>query len=260
MNMLGRVSLITGGAGNIGQSLAFALAELGSGIVLLDRDDTALHKVAGKITDLYCVDVEILKCDIECESELAEVPVWMAERIGQLDVLINNAAFVGSSDLKGWSTTFGQQSVKTWRRALEVNLTAAFALTQGCQDLLTASGHGSIINIGSIYGVLGPDLSLYAGTEMNSPAAYAASKGGLIQLTRWLATVLAPEIRVNAISPGGVYRNQAQSFIDRYVARTPLGRMGHEEDFKGAVAYLASDLSEWVTGQNIMVDGGWAAW
>ena len=120
--------------------------------------------------------------------------------------------------------------------------------------------NGSIINVASIYGVLGPNYSLYEGTDMGNPAAYAVSKGGLIQLTRWLSTTLAPDIRVNTISPGGVFRNQADEFVHRYESRTPLGRMAREEDFIGVTAYLASDLSAYVTGQNLIVDGGWTAW
>ncbi|MDO8629190.1 MAG: SDR family oxidoreductase, partial [Phycisphaerales bacterium] len=121
-------------------------------------------------------------------------------------------------------------------------------------------GRGSIINIASIYGSYGPDLRLYAGTAMGNPAAYAASKGGLIQLTRWLATVLAPHVRVNSISPGGVFRNQPEEFVQRYEARTPLGRMATDDDLRGAMLYLASDLSRYVTGQNLSVDGGWGVW
>ncbi len=260
MAMAGRATLITGGAGHIGQAMAAALAELGSDLVLLDRDANALADAATRLINLYGVRVEILSCDLESEAEISCVPRWIEKTLGRLDVLINNAAFVGSSDLQGWATPFEQQSLSTWRRALEVNLTAAFALTQGCKRLLEASGHGSVINVGSIYGVHGPDLSLYAGTTMHNPAAYAASKGGLLQLTRWLATVLAPSIRVNALSPGGMARNQPQPFVERYKERTPLGRMGREEDLKGAIAFLATDLSSWVTGQNIMVDGGWGVW
>lgn len=157
-------------------------------------------------------------------------------------------------------TDFASQSVETWKRALDVNLTSVFALTQACTGLLKASGNGSVINISSIYGDLGPDLRLYEGTAMGNPAAYAASKGGLNQLTRWLSTVLAPDIRVNTISPGGVYRGQPEVFCQRYIQRTPLARMATEEDFKGATAFLASDLSRYVTGQNLKVDGGWGAW
>ena len=119
---------------------------------------------------------------------------------------------------------------------------------------------GSIVNIASIYGLLGQDMSLYDGTEMGNSAAYAVSKVGLIQLTRWMSTVLAPDIRVNCVSPGGVARNQPQVFVDKYVTRTPLMRMGEEDDFKGAVLYFASDISAWVTGQNLVIDGRRSAW
>jgi NAD(P)-dependent dehydrogenase (short-subunit alcohol dehydrogenase family) len=117
-----------------------------------------------------------------------------------------------------------------------------------------------VINIGSTYGMVGPDLRLYQDTDMGNPAGYAASKGGIIQITRWLATALAPDVRVNSISPGGVWRDQPENFHKEYISRTPMGRMAVEEDLKGAVAYLASDLSAYVTGHNLVVDGGWTAW
>ena len=126
--------------------------------------------------------------------------------------------------------------------------------------MLGAHGVGSIINMASIYGSYGPDYELYRDTTMGNPAAYAASKGGLVQLTRWLATTLAPAVRVNSISPGGVFRSQPEIFVERYKKRTPLGRMATEDDFRGAIAYLASDLAAYVTGQNLAVDGGWGVW
>ncbi len=172
--------------------------------------------------------------------------------------MINNAAFVGESNLEGWTEDFDKQSVETWKRAVEVNLTAPFHLCQAFTPLLKKSKVGSIINIASIYGANAPDYSLYEGTDMGNPAGYSASKGGLIQLTRWLSTTIAPDVRVNSISPGGVWRNQSRRFVDRYEFKTPLGRMATEEDFKGIVAYLSSDLSSYVTGQNIVVDGGWS--
>ena len=162
--------------------------------------------------------------------------------------------------MDGWVAEFQQQSLDTWRRALEVNLTAVFELSQGLAPELKKKGKGSIINIASIYGVVAPDYELYRGTSMGNPAAYAASKGGLLQLTRWLATTLAPSVRVNAISPGGVERKQPPQFIDRYVKRTPLRRMAMEEDFKGVIALLASDSGSYITGQNLVVDGGWSIW
>ena len=159
-----------------------------------------------------------------------------------------------------WNTTFEKQSLESWRRAFEVNLTAVFELSQGFVPIMRDSIGASIVNISSIYGFLGPDWRLYSETNMGNPAAYSASKGALIQFTRWLSTTLAPSVRVNAICPGGVFRNQPESFVTQYEPRTPLARMAKEEDFKGALGFLVSDLSSYVTGQSLSVDGGWSAW
>ena len=180
--------------------------------------------------------------------------------LGGLDILIHCAAYVGTTQIPGWAVPFEQQTVAAWDSALRVNLTAAFVMAQEGQAALVASGHGSIILFTSIYGLVGPDLSLYSGTDMQNATAYGVSKGGLIQLTRYLATVMAPRVRVNAIAPGGVWRGQPDVFRERYEVRTPLRRMAIEEDLKGAVAYLASDLSSYVTGHTLVVDGGWTAW
>lgn len=253
MRLDGRVALITGGAGHLGRAMASALIELGAKVALVDRDPAATEAAAALGATGYALD-------LADDAAVRALPATVQAKLGGLDILINNAAFVGTSALQGWAVPFAEQSVDTWRKCLDVNLTAAFALTQAAAPLLAATGHGSVINIASIYGVVGPDNGLYAGTGMGNPAAYAASKGGLIQLTRWLATTLAPKIRVNVLSPGGIARGQAQAFVDRYVARTPLGRMATETDMIGAIAYLSSDLSAYVTGQNLVVDGGWTAW
>jgi len=260
MNLSGQTALVTGGTGFIGKAMLETVAELGADVVILDRDINTINDVANFITEKYEVKAIPLQVDLEEPEEVSKVKHFIEKRCKSLDILINNAAFVGTSNIGGWVTPFEQQSVETWRRALEVNLTAAFELTQACVELLRNSNNGSVINIASTYGVVGPDMSLYEDTTMGNPAAYAASKGGLIQLTRWLATTLGPDIRVNAISPGGIERGQPEIFQQRYKARTPLGRMGKEEDFKGITAYLASDLSSYVTGQNFLVDGGWTAW
>jgi NAD(P)-dependent dehydrogenase (short-subunit alcohol dehydrogenase family) len=260
MNMKGRRALVTGATGGIGQVIARTLAELGADLVLVDRPGSDFGLITKEIEHAFQVRVVNVDCDLENQTDRERLIELVGNDDAGLDVLINNAAFVGTSGLQGWVTRFEEQSVETWRRALEVNLTAAFDLAKGLSPALRKSGHGSIINIASIYASLGPDYSLYEGTSMGNPAAYAASKGGLVQLTRWLATTLAPDVRVNTISPGGVFRNQPDAFVKRYEAKTPLGRMATEEDFSGAVAYLASDLSAYVTGINLKVDGGWAAW
>ena len=256
----GRVALVTGAAGHIGRVFVEALAELGASVAALDLDPRACEALSGAVAREYGVQVIPLAVDLVNEEQVRAAPARVVERFGRLDILVNCAALVNTADLTGWIAPFIEQRIEAWRLAVETNLTAPFVLTQACVPPLRKSGHGSIINVGSLYGLVGPDMRLYEGTEMGNAAAYAVSKGGLLQFTRWLATVLAPEIRVNAISPGGIWRNQPEDFCRRFRARTPLERMGTEEDLKGALAYLATDLSAYVTGQNLVVDGGFTAW
>lgn len=260
MSLDGRVALVTGGAGHIGRVIAGGLAELGASVAIVDIPTSGGAEVAAGLSDRWPVKAAIFDCDFEQPSEVEQVPRRVREKLGRIDIIVNCAAFVGSSGLEGWAVPFEQQSAATWRRAMEVNLTAPFILIQAAAADLSASGKGSVINISSIYGLSGPDWRLYEGTSLGNPAAYAASKGGLIQITRWLATTMAPRVRVNAIAPGGVFRDTPEPFLSRYVARTPLARMAREDDIKGAAAYLASDLSAYVTGQCLAVDGGWTAW
>ena len=260
MSLEGRVALVTGGGGYVGSAICEALAELGASIVVLDVDRDRCNATAGRVGDTYHVETLPLVVDLAQSEELSTVPPSVLGRFGRLDILVNCAALVGTSKLKGWAVPFAEQDTDTWRRALEVNLTAPFALVQACSEALEVSGSASVVNIGSIYGMVGPHMALYEGADMGNPAAYAASKGGLLQLTRWLATVLAPKVRVNCVTAGGIRRGQPEPFHSRYVAHTPLQRMATEEDLKGAVAYLSGDLSSYVTGHNLVVDGGWTVW
>ena len=258
MDMRGRRVLLTGATGGIGRVMADTLAELGADLVLIDRPGSDLDSLASELTEKWTTIS--ISCDLESEEARNE----LIEKVKQdglgVSCLINNAAFVGASDLQNWIVSFEEQSLEVWRRALEVNLTAAFHLSQGLAAELRKAMGANIINVTSIYGEYGPDWRLYEGTGMGNPAAYGASKGGLNQFTRWLATTIAPDVRVNAVSPGGVYRNQPEKFVSRYTERTPLKRMATEEDFRGAIAFLASDLSQYVTGQVLRVDGGWGEW
>jgi len=256
ISLTGKRILITGATGSIGKQIALTIAELGGDLLLSDRPKSDYRLIKHEICKKWNVDVDSIDCDLEDNDSRKSLINSISTSGMGVDVLINNAAFVGTSDLDGWVEDFKGQTVDTWRRALEVNLTAAFHLSQGLAPLLGSKG--VIINISSIYGCNAPDYSLYAGTEMGNPAAYSVSKGGLIQLTRWLASTIAPNVRVNCISPGGVWRNQPDEFVERYKKRTLLNRMATEEDFKGVIAYLSSDLSAYVTGQNIIVDGGWS--
>src|SRR6185503_10864539 len=260
MDLRGRVALVSGGAGHIGTLAGRTLAELGASVAVLDRVESDCRRVADAIRAETGVDAVGIAADLASEEATRAAVRQTIERLGRLDVLVHSAAWLGGTTAAGWTVPFAQQTVEAWDQALRVNLTAAFVLVQEAAPVLARSGHGSVILLGSIYGVVGPDASLYAGTAMTNPWGYGASKGGLLQLVRYGATTLAPHVRVNAISPGGIWRGHLEVFHARYRARTPLGRMATEEDLKGAVAYLASDLSAYVTGHNLLVDGGWTAW
>ncbi len=260
MNLADRVAVVTGGAGHLGRAMGAALAELGAKVVLVDLNLEVAQKAAVDLTVATGAESLGLAVDLAKEAEVRAIPEAVLAKFGRIDILINCAALVGTSGLKGWAVPFADQNADTWRLAMEVNLTAPFILTQACAPALAQSGHGAVINVSSIYGIVAPDWSFYEGTKLGNPAAYAASKGGLGQFTRWLSTTLAPAVRVNCIVPGGVWRNQDEKFHTRYLCKVPLGRMAIEEDFKGAVAYLASDLSAYVTGQELIVDGGFSTW
>ena len=259
-SLSGRNALITGASGGLGKVFTDTLGELGANLILVDLPGTSLEDLALKVKEKWKVEVNYYEIDLEIEKQRKSLINNIKKEIDKLNILVNNAGFVGNSELPHWNTTFEKQSLESWRRAFEVNLTAVFELSQGFVPIMRDSIGASIVNISSIYGFLGPDWRLYSETNMGNPAAYSASKGALIQFTRWLSTTLAPSVRVNAICPGGVFRNQPESFVTQYEHRTPMARMGKEEDFKGALGFLASDLSSYVTGQSLNVDGGWSAW
>jgi NAD(P)-dependent dehydrogenase (short-subunit alcohol dehydrogenase family) len=247
----GRSALVAGGAGHIGATAAETLAELGARVAVCDVDAEGAQATAERIGGVA------LGADLRDEDAARGAVRDTVAALGGLDVLVHAAALVGTSELRGWSVPFGEQTVEAWDEAMRINVTSAFVLAQEARVHLQASGHGSVVLFGSIYGSVGPDPGLYDGTSLANPVAYGVSKGALLQLMRYLAAELAPAVRVNTISPGGVERGQPEEFRRRYEQRTPLGRMATEADLKGAIAYLASDLSAYVTGHELVVDGGW---
>jgi NAD(P)-dependent dehydrogenase (short-subunit alcohol dehydrogenase family) len=251
-----RTAVVTGGAGPLGLVLADALATAGARVVVVDLHADACAAAVDALPGSGHVAVA---ADLLEPQGLSTV-VDAVEQVGACDVLVNNAAFTGTSGVPGYAVPFEEQTDDAFAMALALNLTAPFSLTRRLAPLLRAGGHGSVVNVSSIYGLVGPNMGLYEGTRMGNPAAYAASKGGLSQLTRYLSTVLAPEVRVNAFAPGGIARGQDDAFVERYERLTPLARMGTEDDFRGVVTWLASDASAYVTGQVVAVDGGWTAW
>ncbi|WMN59387.1 SDR family oxidoreductase [Pseudoalteromonas xiamenensis] len=259
-DLTGTWAVITGGAGYVGKAAAETIIELGGNVILLDNDMEKLKVAQTEIVSAKSSNTFLVCCDLSKDKqiEMAISEIAMITE-GKVNILINNAAFVGTSDLEGWCVPFQEQSISTFRACLDVNLTAPFVISQKVCALMDNFQHPlkSIINISSIYGVVGPQMDLYAGTNMGNPAAYAASKAGLMQMTRWMAAVVSPKIRVNSIVLGGIERGQPTEFQQRYNSKVPLQRMATEEDLKGAIGYLSSQLSNYMTGQTLSVDGGW---
>ncbi len=236
------------------------LSELGATVIVVDLDSASCRDLSAQLTASGAVSGMALPGDISDLEFWTTAPTSIVGAVGGLDIIVHCAAFVGTTRMDGWAVPFAEQTTEAWNAAMDVNISSFFTMVRELQPLLEVSGRASVVSVSSIYGMVGPDMRLYEGLDMANPAAYAASKGGLIQLTRYLATVLAPRIRVNTVSPGGLSRNQPEAFQQRYIERTPLQRMGTEEDLVGVIGYLASDLSSYVTGVNIPVDGGWTAW
>lgn len=254
-SLQGRTILVTGAAGHLGQALCRYLLLDGAKVVAVDIDTRGLEKlqqgVGGAGSSLV-----VVAADLANEHARVRLAEALRKASGHLDGAVFAAAFVGTSNLNGWAVDFQEQTLASWRAALELNLTAPFHLTQLLASSLRSGTHPSIVNIGSIYGSNAPDWSLYEGLSMANPAGYGVSKGGLIQLTRWLASVLAPDIRVNMVAPGGIARAQPAAFVERYIRRSPLRRMATEQDVVSQVVNLLSQGSAYMTGQVITVDGG----
>jgi len=255
-----RVAVVSGGGGHVGLIVAEVLRELGATVVLLDKDQDRLESNKAALSRKPGSEIEIKVCDLESPSDIGLVSENIVKEMRYINILVNAAGLVGTSERRGWIGNFEDQEIGPWNEAIQVNLSSVFLLTRHLAKILRVNPGAVVLNIGSIYGAVGPDLRLYKETNLGNPAAYAASKGGVRAITKWLATVLAPEIRVNLISPGGIWRGQDQRFVDRYTENTPLKRMATEQDLKGAIAYFVSDLSAYVTGQELFIDGGWTAW
>ncbi len=246
-----KIAIVTGGCGLLGRAIVRGLNDFGATVYIADTD--------GKKTDtvIESENIRYIHLDITSENSIEEAIAEIVKEHGEIDILVNSA-YPRTND---WSLKFEQIRFESFKINLDNHLGGYFMCCQKIAEQMKLRGGGSIINLASIYGVVGPDFSIYDGTEMSMPAAYAAIKGGIITLTKYIATYYGKyNIRVNAISPGGIFDNQNSTFIENYSKKTPLQRMGLPNEIVGAVIFLASDASSYVTGHNIMVDGGWTAW
>jgi NAD(P)-dependent dehydrogenase (short-subunit alcohol dehydrogenase family) len=262
----GRGAIVTGAGGILGRGFCAILAAHGAKVAMLDVDEKAAADAADALRrELPDATLLPLACDVSRPESVRKAVDAAAAAFGSIDVLHNNAA-TKTSDLRAFFASTEDYSPETWREVMGVNLNGMFLMAQAVGRRMLARGRGSIIQTASIYGVVGPDPriyegSLYLGRQINTPAVYSASKAGVVGLTRHLATQWGPHgIRINCLTPGGVESGQNDVFTQRYSQRVPLGRMARASEMQGALLFLASDASSYVTGQNIIVDGGLSAW
>jgi NAD(P)-dependent dehydrogenase (short-subunit alcohol dehydrogenase family) len=265
-DLSGKVAVVTGGAGILGQHCCAGLAESGANVVVVDLQGEKARESAQALVAHYKTKAIGLGCDVSDPKSVQAMVAEVVAEFGEINILHNNAAGK-SDDLDAFFAPFEEYRLDQWREIMAVNLDGMFLVVQAVGKQMLAQGKGgSIIQTASIYGVMAPDHriyegSFYLGRQINTPAVYTASKAAVIGLTKHLATYWADKgIRVNTLTPGGTESGQNNEFKRRYSARIPLGRMANAHEMVGALLYLASDASSYVTGQNIIVDGGLACW
>ncbi len=265
-SLAGKTAIVTGGAGILGQKFCAGLAESGANVAVVDLRQQEAKDIAAALGVRYGTGAIGIACNVADPTSVSAMVEKVVDRFGQIDVLHNNAA-TKSDDLDAFFAPFEEYSFDEWRKVMGVNLDGMFLVAQSVGKRMVAQRKGgSIIQTASIYGILAPDQRVYEGShylgrQINTPAVYSASKAGVIGLTRYLATYWAKDgIRVNTLIPGGTESGQNEEFKRRYSARVPLNRMANADEMVGALLYLASDASGYVTGQSVIVDGGLEAW
>lgn len=258
-----RVVVITGCTGVLGAAYCQAFAQRGAKLVMADLAAREPIKRAEDLKVKTSGSIIGVNCDITDESDVIQLFNTAMEYFGRVDVVVNNAAATGEHLMKVGNVfaSFEEYPTVVWEQVLRTNLTGVFLVArEGGKAMLKSEG-GSLINVSSIYGVVGPDHSIYEGMSFGSFPAYSASKAGVHGFTQWLATYWGQKgIRVNTLVPGGVFNGHDEEFVRRYSRRTPMGRMADSDDLVGMMLFLASDASKYCTGQQYIVDGGLTAW
>jgi 2-deoxy-D-gluconate 3-dehydrogenase len=267
-----RVAVVTGGVGLLGAEFCRTLAEAGAAVAVVDLNGEAAVKTAEALTKSGFRAIGV-QTDITSPASVNAMVEKVVSGFGRLDILVNSAALDPKFDPDAVSKgiapgKFEEYPLEQWNAALNVNLTGMFLVTQACVKKMLAQGpfgKGSIINICSTYGLNGPDQRIYRKPDGSQPAFkpvyYTVTKAGVLGFTKYLsAYYMETEIRVNALTPGGVFNNHDETFVKNYAAKTILGRMARKDEMNGALLFLASDASSYMTGNNLVVDGGWTAW
>jgi 2-deoxy-D-gluconate 3-dehydrogenase len=257
-----KVALVTGGAGLLGREFSLTLAQAGAKVYIADLNEKVVLQLAGEIPSAVGI-----RLDVTDPDSVNKIVEQIIQDSGRLDILVNSAALDPKFDPANMvkaSNAFENYPLDSWQSALDVNLTGPFLVSQAVASQMVKQKKGSIINICSTYGLGGPDQRIYekpGQPPVFKPVYYTVTKAGILGLTKYLATYYAgTEIRVNALTPGGVFNGHDDTFVENYSARTVMGRMAHKDEMNGALLFLASDASSYMTGGNVVVDGGWTAW
>lgn len=265
-DLRGKTAIVTGGLGILGQRFCYGLAEFNANVAVVDLDKKMTGELADALLREYGVKAIGLRCDVSDPSSVKTMVKEVVDTFGQINILHNNAASK-SSNLDAFFAPFEEYSLDEWRKIMAVNIDGMFLVAQAVGNQMAKQGMGgSIIQTASIYGIMGSDKriyegSFYLGMQISNPGVYSASKAAVVGLTKYLAAYWGDKgIRVNTLVPGGVDSGQNETFKQRYSARVPMGRMAQGEEMVGALLFLASDASSYITGQNIVVDGGLSAW
>lgn len=261
-----KVAIVTGGAGLLGQKFSTGLAEFGSNVAILDLNLNKSNEIANELQFKYGIKAKGYECDVSNPDSIKTVVSEIVVEFGKIDILINNAA-AKTENLDEFFASVENYDIEQWKKVMSINIDGMFLMAQAVGKQMVAQAYGgSIVQTSSIYGILGPDQNIYEGSQylnrqINTPAVYSASKAAVIGLSRYLATYWAKnKIRVNTIIPGGVESGQNSEFVKKYSARVPMGRMANPDEIVGAVIFLSSEASSYITGQNIIIDGGLESW
>lgn len=263
----GKVAVVTGALGLIGKNHCRALAMAGANVVVTDINQEACQTFAAELSKDHPEAIGV-GADITNQESIKSLRDTVLKKFGKMDVLVNNAAIndmFESPTAAAELSKFENYPLELWQKSLDVNVTGTFLCSQILGAEMARQQSGSIINVASTYGIVAPDQSLYkkpdGSQSFYKSAAYPATKGAVISFTRFLAAYWGNKgVRVNTLSPGGVENSQDEYFVNNYSQRTPLGRMALPTDYQGAIVFLASDASAYMTGANLVVDGGWTAW
>ena len=254
-----KVVILVGATGLLGRQYSESLSEAGANVVLADLNFSDCKKLESTLRAKFNVNPFSVKVDITKKRSITEMVKKVMKYYSKIDILINNAIF--PEGFKERSVGFENFSLSVWNKVLSVNLTGVFLCCQEVGKVMVKQKRGNIINISSIYGLTGADQRIYGKSKLNSSPAYAVTKSGILNLTRYLASYWHDKgIRVNTLSLGGVKNNQDSIFMKNYSYKTMMGRMANKDDYSGSILFLASNASLYMTGSNLVVDGGWSAW